>query len=305
MEERTAFVFPGQGSQSVGMGQRWYECYPVAVAEFYEQAEAALGFDIKKLIFNGPEAELSLTENAQPAILLDSIIKDHLLKAQGVRPEIALGHSLGEYSALVSAGVVSLEDGLRLVRKRGRLMQEAVPIEQGAMVAILGLAFDQVVEICEAVEGIAEVANYNSPTQIVISGNRDAVLEAANRAQEAGAIRTIELEVSAPFHCSLMAPAQAGLKRKIAAVKFRRPAFPVIMTVSGQLETESKVIKELLTRQITSPVRWVDYIERLRPEGIERTIEVGPGQVLTGLNRRITREMEHLRFSDAIKAKAS
>lgn len=288
---KTAFVFPGQGAQYVGMGKELFEKYRARVEPFYRQAREALGFDLQELIFHGPEEKLRLTEFAQPAILLDSVIKFAML---GQKPDYAAGHSLGEYSALVCAEVLSLEDGLRLVRLRGRLMQAAVPVGEGGMVAILKLDYPTVREICDQTG--AEIANYNSPEQIVISGRKQAVLTAKELA-EAARGKGIELAVSAPFHSSLMRPAEERLKPELERTSFSAPRFPVISTVSGEAETDPQKIKELLLKQITAPVRWTEYLLKLKSLGVREFIEIGPGDVLTRLNKRIAREVEAISFA--------
>lgn len=287
---KTACVFPGQGSQYVGMGKELFEKYRARVEPFYKRTNDVLSFDLQELAFSGPEEKLRLTEFAQPAILLDSAIKFELL---GQRPDYAAGHSLGEYSALVCAGVFSLEDGVRLVHLRGKFMQEAVPVGQGGMVAILKLDYAKIREICEQTG--AEVANYNSPEQLVISGQREAVLKAKELAEARGG-KGIELAVSAPFHSSLMKPAEERLKPEIERVRFSVPRFPVISTVSGEPETDPDRIQELLTRQITAQVRWTEYVLKLKSLGVTRLIEVGPGDVLTKLNKRVDREIGAMNF---------
>lgn len=292
-----AFVFPGQGSQHVGMGKDLFERFQTTVCPFYERANDALGFDIRELMFEGPEAELTLTQNAQPAILLDSVIKYELIKDQ-LEPDVGAGHSLGEYSALACAGVVGLEDALQLVQKRGQYMQEAVPVGEGAMVAIMKLDRDKVEAICQ--ETGAEIANVNGPGQIAISGRYDAVMKAKELAAEQRA-RAIQLDVSAPFHSSLMQPAEDRLRPEISRVRFEPPSFPVVSTVSGQPEDDPDRLKDLLTEQITAQVRWTDYVETLKSQGVTRWVEVGPGEVLTRLIRRVEVGLDARTFDDAFE----
>ncbi len=290
-----AFVYPGQGSQSVGMGKDLHARLRPQIDHFYQRANGVLGFDLQRIMFEGPEDELTLTEIAQPAILLDSVVR-HRLITDHMEPDVAAGHSLGEYSALVCAGVVSLEDALRLVHKRGQLMQEAVPVGEGAMVAIMKMEREQVEAICEQTG--AEIANINGPGQIAISGRYDAVMRAKELAAQQRA-RAIELDVSGPFHSTMMQPAQDQLKPEIQRVDFRYPAFPVVSTVSGRPETEPERLKELLGEQITAQVRWMDYVQTLKDQGVSKWVEVGHGEVLTRLIRRVDRNLEALTFSDA------
>lgn len=292
-----AFCFPGQGSQYVGMGKDIYQKY--GFEDLYLRAEKALGFGVKKLSFYGPKEELTLTENAQPAILLDSVAKFHILKEK-LWPDMAVGHSLGEYSALVCAGVITLEDGLNLVKKRGKYMQEAVPSGEGMMLAIIGLGINKIERICARVDGTVEVANFNSPQQIVISGKKEEVLKAGQEAKKKGAKKVIRLEVSCPFHSSLMKPAEDKLREEIEKVKFNPPKFPIISTLSGQPEESAHKLKDLLKVQITASVRWVDYVKKCVDLEIKRIIEVGPGNVLTRLGKRMNYQIEFVTFKEAL-----
>lgn len=334
---KIALLFPGQGSQTVGMGRALYDASPAARAVF-EEADEALGFALSKIIFEGPEETLKQTEHTQPAILTVSIaglrVLEPELKARGLFASFAAGHSLGEYSAHVAAGTFSFADAVRTVRSRGQFMQAAVPAGEGAMAAILGLPAAQINDICAAVSdeltqpppenpadpsvqmaaalealkdpnnpattpaqaasrvsAVVAPANLNSPDQTVISGEKAAVERAAERCKEAGAKRTVMLPVSAPFHCSLMLPAQEQLSTALESVTFVDPAFPVAANVSARLMTRGPEVREALVRQVTGAVRWVECIELLQQSGVTHYIEVGPGKVLCGLNRQIDRAL--------------
>jgi [acyl-carrier-protein] S-malonyltransferase len=285
-----AFLFPGQGSQAVGMGRDLASMYPIAQQTF-DEADAALGFKLSQLCFEGPEDQLKLTENTQPAILTASVAAARVLQESGYVPQFAAGHSLGEYSAHVAAGTLEFVDAVRAVRNRGKYMQEAVPVGQGAMAAILGLAADKVQEACDAVAatGVCQAANINSPEQIVISGAAGPVEHAANLCKEKGAKRAVMLPVSAPFHCALMQPAQDRLAQDLGALKFFDPDFPVISNIDAAPVTTGSAAREALIRQVTGTVQWVRCIRKLIELGIDMFIEVGPGKVLTGLMRQIDR----------------
>ncbi|MEZ5332408.1 MAG: ACP S-malonyltransferase, partial [Thermoanaerobaculia bacterium] len=287
----TAFVFPGQGSQQVGMGRAWVEGFAAARATF-EEADETLGFALSTLCFDGPEDELQLTANTQPAILATSVAIWRVVRERsGVEPALVAGHSLGEYTAHVAAGTLTLADALRLVRRRGELMQEAVPVGVGAMAAILGLDAAAVAAVAEEASRNGEVcavANYNAPTQIVVAGHAPAVERAMTLAGEAGARRAIPLPVSAPFHSPLMAPAREGLTPDLASVSFADPDPPVVVNIDARPVDDGAGARDALVRQIDGPVRWVESVEWMASEGgIERFIEVGPGSVLRGLVRKI------------------
>jgi len=314
---KPAFLFPGQGSQSVGMGREFYDSYPTARAVF-DEADAALGFPLSQLIFDGPAETLQLTEHTQPAILTVSIAAFRVLSESvaGLVPAFAAGHSLGEYSAHVAAGTLSFADAVRSVRLRGQFMQQAVPEGQGAMAAILGLSAERVNDLCseasdelagpawsdptvdekpsesdhvraQVVKSVVSPANLNSPEQIVISGSTEGVARAVELAQAAGAKKTVILKVSAPFHCALMQPAQNQLASTLEAVTFYDPAFPVACNVDARLLTRHTDVLDALIRQVTAPVRWVECVQLLVNQGATHLIEVGPGRVLTGLTRQI------------------
>ena len=308
MNTRIAFLFPGQGSQSVGMGRDLAERFPIA-AQTFAEADEALGFPLSRLIFEGPEEELRLTENTQPAILAVSVAAWRVLAQHGVHPALAAGHSLGEWSAHVAAGTLQFADAVRAVKARGRAMQLAVPAGQGAMAAILSLSADQVAEACreaEAETGLpVGAANLNSPNQTVISGALAAVEKASALAKARGARRAILLPVSAPFHCALMQPAQEEVARVLAAVPMADPRIPVAANVSGGLVTSAQGARNALIQQVTGAVRWVDCMNTLVAAGAELFIEVGPGKVLCGLLKQIDPAQKSLNVEDALSLEAA
>jgi len=283
---KKAFVFPGQGSQYPGMGKELFEKYPAA-RKVYEEADNALGFSIAKLCFEGSEDELKLTENTQPAILTTSIAAYRVLEERGCLPDYVAGHSLGEYSALVAAGGLSVSDAVVLVRKRGKYMQEAVPVGVGAMAAILGIESDTAHALCAKAAGdqVVSPANLNSSGQVVIAGHREAVERAVTLAKEAGAKRTVMLAVSAPFHCELLQPAADRLKHDIAASSFSDLKFPLVTNVDAQPITTAAEARSSLERQVTRPVRWQESVQWMLAHDVRRFTEVGPGKVLLGLIR--------------------
>ena len=302
MSTKIAFLFPGQGSQAVGMGRDLAEHFPVA-AQTFAEADEALGFPLSKLIFEGPEEALKLTENTQPAILTVSVAAWRVLAAHGVEPALAAGHSLGEWSAHVAAGTLSFADAVRSVKARGRAMQLAVPAGEGAMAAILSLDPALVAEACrEAAQetGLAvSAANFNSPGQTVISGALVAVEKAAALAKAKGARRAVMLPVSAPFHCALMQPAQEEVARVLGALTLSDPRIPVAANVTGGLVSTASQVRDALTRQVTGAVRWVECMKTLTGAGAELFIEVGPGKVLCGLLKQIDPAQKSLNVEDA------
>jgi [acyl-carrier-protein] S-malonyltransferase len=287
-----ALVFPGQGSQKVGMGKALADAFAESRAAF-DEVDAALGIPLSRLCFEGPEKDLQLTANTQPAILAASIAAWRVLAARGIRPAFVAGHSLGEYSALVAAGAIGLADAAVAVRRRGQYMQEAVPVGIGAMAAILGLDLAAIDAACrEAAQGqVVSPANINSPGQVVIAGHKDAVDRASALARKAGAKRTVLLPVSAPFHCALMAPAQERLARDLTAVRFRDPEVPVVNNVDARVIRTADECLEGLVRQVSAPVRWLEVVETLARQGVDTVIEVGPGTVLSALVKKIDKRL--------------
>ncbi len=288
-----AFVFPGQGSQSVGMLKGLAEEYPEVEATFKEASDVS-GYDLWDVVQNGPAEKLNQTDVTQPAMLSAGVAVWRIWQAKGgEKPSIMAGHSLGEYTALVCAGALDFADAVKLVAERGRLMQEAVPAGEGAMAAVLGLDDEVVVQVCEeTAEGeVLSAVNFNSPGQVVVAGQKSAVERALKVAKDKGAKRALLLPVSVPSHCALMKPAAEKLARILANVEIREPAIPVINNADVQAETRADGIRAALVKQLHSPVRWVETIRKMADEGADRLIECGPGKVLAGLNKRIEREM--------------
>jgi [acyl-carrier-protein] S-malonyltransferase len=294
-----AFLFPGQGSQAVGMGRAFHDASPAARAVFAE-ADDALGFALSRLILEGPEADLALTANTQPAVLTVSVAAAAVCAERGLVPALAAGHSLGEYSALVAAGALRFGDAVRVVRRRGEFMQEAVPVGTGAMAAVMGLEADAVERLCAEAAGgeVVEIANVNSAGQIVIAGHRTAVERAVGLATRGGGKKSVMLPVSAPFHSSLMKPAADRLAAELAQVTVADPRFPVARNVDGELTRSAVDVTPSLLRQVASPVRWTDCVHRLAREGATAYVEVGPGRVLSGLLRRILDGVRGLAVED-------
>jgi [acyl-carrier-protein] S-malonyltransferase len=301
MSNKITFLFPGQGSQTVGMGRALAEQFPLATETFAE-ADEALGFPLSKIYLDGPEEELRLTENTQPAILTVSVAACRILAAQGIEPAFAAGHSLGEWSAHVAAGSLKFADAVRAVKARGKAMQQAVPPGAGAMAAVLSLAADQVAEACkEAADETGlpvAAANLNSPDQTVISGATAAVEMAAVLVKARGARRAVMLPVSAPFHCIMMAPAEKTVAEFLAGIEISNPKIPVAANITGKFVTTAEQVRNALIQQVTGAVRWVDCVKTLDRAGTTTFIEVGPGKVLTGLLRQIDRNLKCMNVED-------
>ena len=297
---KTAFVFPGQGSQKVGMLKDLYEAYPI-VRERFAQADEALGYSITQLCFEGPDTELVKTANTQPAILTASVACYEILKEKGFTPDIVGGHSLGEYSALVAAGVLDFKDAVYVVHKRGEYMQEAVPLGEGAMAAILALPREEVVRICGEVNdtvGSVQAVNFNCPGQIVIAGATKAVEVAAEKMKEAGAKRAVMLPVSAPFHSRLMEPAAKRLQEELDKIEVKDAQIPVVANITGEILKDGATIKAALVKQAAAPVLWEDCVATMVDFGVTRFVEVGPGKVLTGFTKKINKAMELANVED-------
>ena len=298
---KLAFIFPGQGSQAAGMGKELAQAFPSARAVF-DAVDAALHEKLSELCFNGPDEQLKLTANTQPAILVVSAAAAAVLTEMGLTPDLVAGHSLGEYSALVAAGALGAADAARAVRARGTFMQEAVPSGQGAMSAVLGLEPGRVRAICESVEAASgktcSPANYNDPGQTVIAGEASAVAKAGAELKAAGAKRVLPLPVSAPFHCALMEPVKGRLEAVLRGVAWKEPRFPVVTNVEAKANRNLERVVPLLIEQVTSPVRWIECVQELVRLGATRFVEVGPGKVLSGLVRRIDKSVEVFNVED-------
>ncbi|GIO21933.1 ACP S-malonyltransferase [Oceanobacillus sp. J11TS1] len=296
--KRIAFMFPGQGSQAVGMGKDLYDAYP-AIQKLYQEANEVLGMDLQTLMFEGPKETLTETENTQPALLLSSVAVSHLLEENGIQPSMVVGHSLGEYSALVAAGAIKWQDAIRLVKVRGRLMEQAFPKGQGTMAAVLGLSQKKVQAAINQVEDeIVDLANLNCPGQIVISGSVAGVEKATAVLKEAGAKRVLPLNVSGPFHSRLMKQANESFAKHLSEVAFEDAKMPVYANVSAEAVTAKETIQELLIKQLYSPVRFEESIQKMLEENIDAFVEVGTGKVLCGLLKKIDRKTKTFAVQD-------
>lgn len=301
-----AILFPGQGSQSPGMGKELAEKFPVA-RKVFEEADDALGFAISRLCFDGPAEDLQLTENTQPAILTVSVAAFRVMQEAGIgAPAFVAGHSLGEYSALVAAGALSLPDAVRTVRARGRYMQEAVPVGTGAMAAVIGGELSEIQKVCEEAScgQVCSIANSNSPNQVVIAGNTEAV-DRAVELLSGIAKRVIKLKVSAPFHCALMKPAQDRLAPDLERLAFNEPKLPVVTNVDASATKAPDQLRDALVRQVSAPVRWLESMQLLMQQGVDTFVEAGPGKVLSGLMRQTNRDVKMLNVEDAASLEAT
>lgn len=299
---KLAFVFPGQGAQKVGMGKDFYDNSEIA-QRLFKEADEALGYSIMNMCFEGPEEDLKLTANTQPAILTMSVIAYELLKEKGIEPEIVGGHSLGEYSALVAAGVLDFKDAVLLVHKRGQYMQEAVPVGEGGMAAIINVDRDKIIEVCAEVskggdKDVVQAVNLNCPGQTVIAGATAGVEKAVELLKEAGAKKAVILPVSAPFHSTLMKPAAEKLAAELDKVELHDAKVPVVANVNGKLETKADEIKKALVAQAASPVLWEDCVAEMLKFGADTLVEAGPGKTLCGFNRRIDKSIKSLNVED-------
>lgn len=303
---KTAFIFPGQGAQAVGMGKDFYDNFDAA-RKLFDEADDALGYSISRMCFDGSEDDLKLTANTQPAILVVSVIVSELLKAEGFTAQIGGGHSLGEYSALVAAGSLKFRDAVVLVHKRGQFMQEAVPVGEGSMAAIIGLDDATIIDICAAASAVGEVqaVNFNCPGQTVIAGRTAGVAAAVDKLKAAGAKKAVILPVSAPFHSTLMAPAAAKLAAELDKVELHDASFPIAANVNGELETSAAQIKANLVAQADHPVKWIDCVAAMKNFGADVFIECGPGKTLCGFNRRIDRQIKSLNVENLDSLKKS
>ena len=294
---KIAFIFPGQGSQYLGMGQDFIDNYPIA-NKILNTASDILKINLKDLCLNGPAEDLNDTRNTQAAIYTISYIINRILNSKEIYPDIVAGHSLGEYSALAASKVFTFEDGLKLVRNRGIIMSDAVADTEGTMAAVIGLQEDKMLDICKQLTGICEIANYNSPGQLVISGEKAAIKEACSLAEETGAKKVVELHVSGPFHSSLMEKAAAEFAPYIKETPFNKPVYPLLDNVSADFVEDTEEIKDLLIKQVSASVRWLESINLMISNGVDAFIEVGPGRVLKGLMRRIDRSVTAYNVED-------